>query len=476
MGETYFYRAPGARCGDVIPKFIDGKWRIFYLKSWKDPKRPDAVFGWHRMDSADLIHMGPETPVGVLGGTGDLIYAEGKWHLFACRFPEGNQEITHYVSRDESLDRWDFVEEDTFGPDGVIYSGPDWRDPRIIRREDLGEYWMLVAARANEGHAQTGCVGLCVSKDLKNWEYREPFYNPRRFAGACECPDFFRMGGWEYLVFSSYTTLFGTRYVKRRIGETGWKIPKNHRLDGRAFYAAKTADDGNRRCLFGWNPTKEEDLFGFWPKRQPGQDYRTWDWGRNMVIHQLTQQPDGDLGLCLPDGAESFFPVLSNRRMEPVTPGWREWDGQLVAAQEESCQTALCGPMPETGRFSVEMEAGEAVCAGVALDLERDLSRGYFLCVEPQRRRLVFRSWLRQSEEGGKAFPYDVELETALRIPEDGIYRMEIVTEKSAGTVWVNEDAALSFRMYDCREGEFGLFSFGKAKFSNVKAMTMAEK
>ena len=111
----------------------------------------------------------------------------------------------------------------------------------MVYREDLDEYWMFLAARANKPHSQTGCVGLCVSKDLKTWEYREPVYFPKRFNGACECPDVFRMGDWYYLVFSSYTNLFGTYYVKCPVDGTGWQIPKNHRLAARAFYAAKTA-------------------------------------------------------------------------------------------------------------------------------------------------------------------------------------------------------------------------------------------
>ena len=110
--------------------------------------------------------------------------------------------------------------------------------------------------------SQTGCVGLCVSKDLKHWEYREPVYYPRRFNGACECPDVFRMGDWYYLVFSGCTNLFGNYYIKCRAGESEWQIPDNHRLDARAFYAAKTAGNEKERYLFGWNPTKEENLFG----------------------------------------------------------------------------------------------------------------------------------------------------------------------------------------------------------------------
>ena len=80
------------------------------------------------------------------------------------------------------------------------------------------------------------------------------------------------MGDWEYLIFSSYTTLFGNYYVKRPIGEALWQIPHNHRLDSRAFYAAKTAGHDRERYLFGWNPTKEENIFGFWPDKLKAQE------------------------------------------------------------------------------------------------------------------------------------------------------------------------------------------------------------
>ena len=133
---------------------------------------PDGKQGSHPYERRDTsLHS---------GRYGGLIFKDGQWHLFACIFPKGKQFVTHYISRDGSLDHWDYVKEDTFGPDGVIYQGPDWRDPRIVYREELGEYWMFLAASANEGHSQTGCVGLCVSRDLKHWEYRKPVYYPRR--------------------------------------------------------------------------------------------------------------------------------------------------------------------------------------------------------------------------------------------------------------------------------------------------------
>lgn len=40
MKDMVFYQAPGARTGDVIPKYIDGAYQLFYLKNWKDKTTP----------------------------------------------------------------------------------------------------------------------------------------------------------------------------------------------------------------------------------------------------------------------------------------------------------------------------------------------------------------------------------------------------------------------------------------------------
>lgn len=464
-----FYEAPHARTGDVIPKFIDDKYQLFYLKNWTDPNAPDFVPGWHRMESEDLVHMSPETAIHVRGGTGDLIFHEGKWHLFACIFPEGKQLVTHYISPDGSLDHWKFQEEDTFGPDGVIYHKSDWRDPRIEYDHVNREFRMLLAARANENHSQTGCVGLCVSKDLKHWEYRQPEYYPRRFNGALECPDIFTMGGWEYLVFNSYTTLFGNYYVKRPLGSRSWQLPRNHRLDSRGFYAAKTAGHGDEHYLFGWLPTKEENIFGFWPDRFPGQDYRTWDWGGSMVIHRLRQLPGGDLGLCLPESKRKCFHKSVKNEYKAITPGWCVTSEGLRADSYAQQELALMQKLPDTCRIRASIRSIDAEQAGLILRVGEDMGRGYYLCIEPERGRLQLRSWLRMYEDGGKTFPYDVELETPIRKAPDGRYTLEVVMEGTAAVAYVNDEAALSFRMYDLAGGHLGLFSLGRAVFTELE-------
>lgn len=468
MKDKIFYNAPGARTGDVIPKYIDGKYQLFYLKNWKKPDDPNFIRGWHRMESTDLHHMSEETPIHVQGGTGDLIFWEGQWHLFACIFPDGKQFVTHYISKDGSLDNWEYIQEDTFGPDGVIYHCSDWRDPRIVYREELGEFWMFLAARVKDKHSQTGCVGLCVSKDLRKWEYRNPIYYPSRFNGACECPDVFRMGDWYYLIFSSYTNLFGNYYVKCRVGEQKWQIPKNHRLDARAFYAAKTAGDGKDRYLFGWNPTKEENIFGFWPDKLQAQDYRTWDWGGNMVVHQLEQQLDGDLKLVLPQVKRNAYDVMVKNTFVPITGGWEIDENGWRSMWSTSQQMMLMQEMPDSCYIKADLQMEDAIQAGLILQVDEEMKEGYYLFVEPKRGRLVYRSWLRMSEDGGKTFPYDVELEAPVRNTEDQRYQIEIITEGSAATAYVNGEAAISFRMYDYQKRKLGLFSFGKAVFEKV--------
>lgn len=319
MNDKIFYHAPGARTGDVIPKYIDGEYQLFYLKNWKDPKLPGTVHGWHRMQSSDLLHMSEETPIHVIGGTGDLICWQGQWHLFACIFPEGKQFVTHYISKDGSLDHWEYIEEDTFGPDG-----------------------------------------LCA------------------------------------------------------------------------------------------------------------KDYRTWDWGGSMVIHQLGQQPDGDLKLALPKAKREAFTDLVENSFLPVTDGWHPEENRYSAQTSNRQQMMLMQPLPESFYIKTEIQIEDAFQAGVILQADQTMKEGYYIYLEPERKRLVYRSWLRMSEEGGKTFPYDVELEAPVRIAGDGRYELEIIAEGSAATAYVNGETALSFRMYDYSRRNLGLFSFGKAEFKNI--------
>ena len=42
-------------------------------------------------------------------------------------------------------------------------------------------------------------------------------------------------------------------------------------------------------------------MFGWLPTREGNKDEGNWQWGGNLVVHQLVQQRDGTLGCKLPE-------------------------------------------------------------------------------------------------------------------------------------------------------------------------------
>ena len=136
-----------------------------------------------------------------------------------------------------------------------------------------------------------------------------------------------------------------------------WLTPADDTFDGRAFYAAKTAGDGERRFLFGWNPT-----------RQGETDTGAWQWGGNLVVHELRQQLDGTLAVSQPEsvaeayggrrGGWSFAPTLI-----PATGDCDvEGDGVLLSSHEHFAYVAA-GDLPVACRISARVTCGEGVRA-----------------------------------------------------------------------------------------------------------------
>ena len=105
-----------------------------------------------------------------------------------------------------------------------------------------------------------------TSPDLQRWEVKPPFWSPRLYY-THECPDLFRWDDYYALVYSTFSERNVTHYRLSKSLAGPWLAPENDTFDGRAFYAAKTAGDGERRYVFGWNPTREGE-----------RDEGAWQW------------------------------------------------------------------------------------------------------------------------------------------------------------------------------------------------------
>ena len=91
-----------------------------------------------------------------------------------------------------------------------------------------------------------------------------------------ECPDLFQIGDDWCLVYSTFTERTVTHHRRSRSQDGPWRAPADDAFDSRAFYAAKSATDGRRRFIFGWLPSRTEE-----------RDDGAWQWGGNLVVHEI---------------------------------------------------------------------------------------------------------------------------------------------------------------------------------------------
>ena len=464
-----FYRPHGASVGDVIPFYAEDEFKLFYLHIWRVAPEQRGPKGWYLLGSKDFVHYREDGPCHIPGGTGSVLKVGDRYHLFYCVFPDGRQIICHATSHD--LIHWDLHPEEDFTPDPAYYEQSDWRDPLVFWNEQERQWWMLVAARARSPYNRSGCVGLCVSNDLKTWQARPPLHAPNISLGALECPDLFRMGDWWYLIYSTYTDRFVTQYRMSRTLEGPWLAPAVDTFDGRAFYAAKTGSDGRHRYLFGWNPTRTENEYNWNPPAYSGFDHATWDWGGHLIVHELVQRSDGSLCVRMPDSVAKAYPTPQALSLTEALGSWHidTTGAETQAEQGFACVTA--GPLPSRALVSARFRFRPGTRRlGLWVRASKALDQGYQIQFEPDRQRLVFKSYVFADEHGGKIPTGEVDLERPLTLEPDRTYHVALLLDDTVCEVYVNDEVALSTRMYDLTAGDLACYvTDGAARFEDLR-------
>jgi beta-fructofuranosidase len=467
--REFFYRPQGAWAGDFIPFYKDGTFHLFYLHDWRDRHKHGEGTPWYQISTRDFVHFtehGEMLPRGSMTDqdlyvfTGSVIEALGQYHIFYTghnsylrKKGKPEQGVMHAVSDD--LLKWRKIPEDTFFAPQGTYEPNDWRDSFVFWNEEAGEFWLLAAARLKTGPSRRrGCTALCASKDLRKWEVREPFWAPGLYF-THECPDLFRMGDWWYLVYSTFTERMVTHYRMSHSLKGPWLAPENDTFDARVYYAAKTASDGRRRFVFGWNPTRVD-----------GRDNQSWQWGGNLVVHEVIQEADGTLSVRIPETVDKAFskqvPVgfkagLGN--CEIVRDGVR-----IVAPESFACSVAGTPAEPCKIEAVVEFSANTRGC-GIMLRASDDIEEGYYIRLEPGRNRLVLDTWPRPGD-----VPFMVGLERPIGLSPAKPVQLKLILDGSICEVYVNGKVAMSSRLYDRYTGAWGVFvNEGVAHFKDAR-------
>ena len=462
---SILYRPDDAVAADFVPFYWNGEYHLFYLKDYRDKDGHGEGTPWWHLVTSDLVHFedrGEALPRGARDAqdlwvfTGSVIERQGLFHIYYTGHNSHYQDtgkplqmVMHATSPDLGI--WTKDPQFAFAA-WPGYEADDWRDPFVFRNAEADEYWMLLAARKRQGPSRhRGCVVLATSKDLRHWQVRQPFWAPDLYY-THECPDLFRIGEWWYLVYSTFSERCVTHYRMSHSLTGPWKAPANDTFDGRAYYAAKTAGDGYRRFAFGWMPTRAAE-----------QDDGAWQWGGNLVVHELVQQGDGTLAVRMPPSVIDAFQARLPLTARPLLGDWQTGADRASAGSLGRFSALALGELPQECLVEADVVFAEGtVGLGLLLRADAALESYYQVRLEPGNQRLCFDRWPRPGDQ-----PY--VMERPLQLVPGAPLHLRVLVDATCAVVYAADQIALSCRMYGHRTGELGLFvTEGTAEFKNI--------
>ena len=464
--KNIFYKPKDGWVGDTIPFAHDGKFYIYYLHDERKGNTQDEYgyrTSWNLLITKDGVNIEDCKVVLPVGEYDDADYAcytgsviegnDGNFHMFYTAQNNYNpkyhrdgkplQYVAHAISTD--LISWEKLPELTFGADERIYEPFDWRDPFVFYNEEEKCFDMLLAARLRGASEKNGgCVGLCRSYDLLHWEAKEPFYNPESYM-THECPDLFKLGNKWYLVYSTFSEKFVTHYRMSDKLSGPWTSPIEDTFDGRAFYAAKTAQVGDKRMAFAWVPTKRGE-----------SDFGQYEWGGNFIVHRIDQTTDNKLTVKPADGLINMFnKEVVNEKLNKIEI--ENYEGE---------KSYVIDGMKDTCMIEAVIEFSEGVRSfGIGLRQDPTLANGYYLRFEPFYNRIVADMWPRRISgvnqwyvDGDKPFMVELERPFDYKSLKENKVHIRVVADGSIICLYVNNITALTMRAYNVNRTNWGFF------------------
>ena len=464
--KNIFYKPKDGWVGDTIPFAHDGKFYIYYLHDERKGNTQDEYgyrTSWNLLITEDGVNVKDCKVVLPVGEYDDADYAcytgsviegnDGNFHMFYTAQNNYNpkyhrdgkplQYVAHAISTD--LINWEKLPELTFGADERIYEPFDWRDPFVFYNEEEKCFDMLLAARLRGASEKNGgCVGLCRSYDLLHWEAKEPFYNPESYM-THECPDLFKLGNKWYLVYSTFSEKFVTHYRMSDKLSGPWTSTIEDTFDARAFYAAKTAQVGDKRMAFAWVPTKRGE-----------SDFGQYEWGGNFIAHEINQTTDNKLTVKPAEGLINMFNnEFVNEKLNKVEI--ENYEGE---------KSYVIDGMKDTCMIEAVIEFSEGVRSfGIGLRQDSALANGYYLRFEPFYNRIVADMWPRRIRgvnqwyvDGDKPFMVELERPFDYKSLKDNKVHIRVVADGSIICLYVNDITALTMRAYNLNRTNWGFF------------------
>ena len=469
---TYYMPSIG-RVGDPMP-FYDqkaGDFKVLYLQEFDNnmSHRFHPIWGVSTKDGASYQSLGEVLPYGsndytqdAALGTGCAYEKDGTYYIYYTGH-NGNCQNREVVMRATSTDFKTWTKDELWtlnGPD-FGYSGNDFRDPQIFVADD-GLYHMVIATYPIGGGDP--CFAEFKSGDLKSWEHVGHF--KMIWDRMLECPDIFKMGNYWYIVFSESYRASWSRKVKYMVASTYEELksclndgpkwaPDGHEgvLDSRSLYAAKTASNGTDRYIWGWCPFRSGSDIHEKNTNVGAGDGNEPNWSGALVCHKIIQHSDGTLTL----GA---VPAMAAKYNQTVNATVMESNGYNSGSLSGDGAYVLYNRLGTANHISFTVKTSNVWDKfGVSFVRGTDSKKYYTIVVNPEddnHRKLNFE----QEGEEGKGF-----IEAAdgywFERPADNTYNIDIYTDNSVLTLYINDVCAYTQRIYGIQKNCWSINNYG---------------
>lgn len=425
--------------GDPNPVYIDGKYYIYYLENF-------GFHSWALAKTDDLLTSSfPQTVLSASGdaakadqwiGSGSVLKAQdGSYHMFYTGHNKNLspvETVMHATAKDASLTAWQPIPADTFtGSDG--YSDYDFRDPLVFWNQTENQYWMLITTRY-QGKA---AIGLYTSDDLQSWNAEPPLYTEVSDLNL-EVADYFELNGTPFIVYSDQRD--NSRQVKYlMLDNNSWVSANLPALDGRAYYAARTAGSADERLMFGW----VADNFG-------RKNDATPDWGGDLVVHQMHLKGN-ELAVKLPEKYHQGMSKSVPLELTSQVNGSAVLVDKTLTLQAQS--SAMLAASNLKNRLSFKASSNVANTQFGLKFLTDGQAEEATIDINTDTNQVVF-YW-----GDNKNNTTNPEISVPMDLTDGIEFELMLDPEGETGSLYINQHRALSFRLYDLETHQVGFYS-----------------
>ncbi|GAB1416375.1 DUF4975 domain-containing protein [Paludibacter sp.] len=470
---TTLYKPQTGYVGDPMPFYneTDNSYYLFFLQDWRNGAPTDhPIYFTKTTDYATFQGFTEAIPCETaasqeqLLGTGSFIKDKnGKLYGFYTGH-NSNLFPAEKVMLATSTDMRTFTKVPSFtfeAPDG--YDKNNFRDPYVYYDSTRSAYVMLVSSRKDN----KGVLIRYTSSDLTNWTLIDPLTSFESDADILECSDLFKMGDKWYLVFSRINR-DEHRKTFYRIADSPngpWKICRDENghhetFDGLYLYAAKTAGKDNVRYLSGWCSTGQQV-----------NSKNELDWAGSLVTHKIVQQPNGRLYPTIPEAVDNKFNKKVDFAQLKTKGDVVNGNGTVEITAKNGRSYALYNRNNFPVKISMTIDASEASKFGFSFGACDNLSELYSVTFDlTSENRWKTAALFLNKESNFSTGSYVNELNfTPLIVPENKVFNIKMIIEKSVCVIYINDNVAFTNRIYKMNQNPWTIFADdGKIRISNL--------